>query len=66
RSSDLDKELLVDSLIPLYYGKTLSFVKKMAGMSIQQAEDAIEEDCMVFELAKPYLVKRWEKFSQAS
>jgi len=66
RSSDLDKELLVDSLIPLYYGKTLSFVKKTAGMSIQQAEDAIEEDCMVFELAKPYLVKRWEKFSQAS
>jgi hypothetical protein len=26
---------------------------------INQAEEAIEEDCAVFEMTKPYLVKRW-------
>jgi glycosyltransferase involved in cell wall biosynthesis len=55
----IDKDLVVDSLIPLYFGKTLSFVRKTARMSIQQAEEAIEEDCMAFEFAKPYLTERW-------
>jgi hypothetical protein len=26
---------------------------------INKAEEAIEEDCTVFEMTKPYLVKRW-------
>ena len=56
-----DRDSLMDSLIPLYFGKTLSFVKKTEKMTIQQAEAAIEEDCMVFESTKPYLVRKWEK-----
>ena len=54
-----DTDALMDSLIPLYFGKTLSFVKKTEKMTIQQAEAAIEEDCMVFESTKPYLVRKW-------
>ncbi len=54
-----DIDLLMDSLIPLYFGKTLSFVKKTEKMTIQQAEAAIEEDCMTFETTKPYLVRKW-------
>ncbi|MBU2550001.1 MAG: glycosyl transferase [Proteobacteria bacterium] len=50
---------LIDSLIPLYYGKTLSFVKKTERMSIQQAEEFIENEAMIFEETKPYLVERW-------
>ena len=50
---------LMESLIPLYYGRTFSFVKKTRRMSTQQAEEAIEEDCVTFEMTKPYLVKRW-------
>ena len=35
-------------------------------MSIKQAEEAIEDDCMTFEMTKPYLVQRWmEKKSSA-
>jgi hypothetical protein len=30
-------------------------------MSTRQAEDAIEEDCMTFEMTKPYLVQRWNQ-----
>jgi hypothetical protein len=54
-----DLDLLVDSLLPLYFGKTFAFVKKASRLSARQAEEAIEEDCMVFEMTKPYLVQRW-------
>jgi hypothetical protein len=54
-----DPDLMMDSLIPLYFGRTFSFVKKTKRMSTRQAEDAIEEDCMTFEMTKPYFVKKW-------
>jgi len=54
-----DSRLLIESLLPLYSGKTFAFVKKTSRLSARQAEDAIEEDCTVFEMTKPYLVQRW-------
>lgn len=56
-----DRDEMMESLIPLYYGRTLSFVKKTRSMNIKQAEEAIEEDCLTFEMTKPYLVKRWQQ-----
>jgi glycosyltransferase involved in cell wall biosynthesis len=55
-----DPDELMESLIPLYYGRTFSFVKKTRRMSTQQAEEAIEQDCLTFEMTKPYLVRRWQ------
>jgi len=52
------KRLLI-ALIPLYYGKTLSFVKNTEKMSIQESEEYIENEALVFEKAKPYLVENW-------
>ena len=60
RDAIVDRDLMMESLIPLYFGKTLSFVRKTASMSIAQAEGVIEDECMVFETTKPYLVKRWK------
>jgi len=60
RDAMKDHDLLVDSMIPLYFGKTLSFVKKTEKMTVQQAEEAIEDDCMIFERTKPYLIQRWK------
>lgn len=59
RDAVVERDLMMDSLIPLYFGRTLSFVKKTKRMAIKQAEEAIEEDCMTFEMAKPYLLRRW-------
>jgi len=59
RDGVCDPDLMMDSLIPLYFGRTFSFVKKTKRMSTRQAEDAIEEDCMTFEMTKPYFVKKW-------
>jgi len=54
-----NKEKLMESLIPLYFGRTCSFVIESEPMTIQQAEELIEDQCGVFETNKPYLIKRW-------
>jgi glycosyltransferase involved in cell wall biosynthesis len=50
---------LLDSLMPLYLGKVVAFVKRTERMSVQQAEEFVEETCAIFEEYKPYLVDRW-------
>jgi len=51
---------LLDSLIPIYLGKTLSYVKKTERMSIRDSEEFIEEECIQFEATKRLLVERWD------
>ncbi len=53
------REHLLEALLPLFYGKALSYVKRTERMSVQQAEDMVETECMVFEENKPYLISRW-------
>jgi len=60
RMEDAERLNILDSLLPLYLGKVLTFVKKTERMSIQQAEEYIENECMIFEESKPYLAKTWE------
>jgi glucosylglycerate synthase len=55
----MDNDQLLASLIPLYFGKTLSFVRKTERMSVQTSEEFIENECMVFEETKPYLLEHW-------
>jgi len=57
----VDPDEMMNSLIPLYFGRTLSFVKSSRKMSIKQAEEAIEKDCETFKMTKPYLLQRWKK-----
>jgi len=59
KEEGVERETLLQSLVPLYVGKTLSFVKKTEKMSIQQAEEYIENECMIFEEAKAYLLSKW-------
>lgn len=59
RKGDMKVDLLLDSLQPLYYGKVLSFVNKVETMSTQQAEECVEDECIIFEETKPYLIERW-------
>jgi hypothetical protein len=61
RDEVVDIDAMMESLIPLYFAKTLSFVKRTGRMSIKQAEEAIEDDCMTFETTKPYLLQRWKE-----
>ena len=50
---------LLDVLLTLYYAKTLWFVMETRAMTTEQVEVSIENQCLVFEQTKPYLLQRW-------
>jgi glycosyltransferase involved in cell wall biosynthesis len=54
-----NRDAIVDSLVPLYYARVYSYVQKTEEMSTQQAEEYIEEQCVVFEEARSFLDERW-------
>jgi len=56
-----DKKTLLDSLIPLYFGKAYAFVQRTKRMSMQEVEEYIEDQCFVFEETRPHLDERWKR-----
>jgi len=50
---------LFEALVPLYFGRALSFVIETEAMNNQQVEEIIEDQCLQFEKTKPYLLERW-------
>jgi len=59
--NEVPQEQLVNSFIPLYFGRTGSYVTATQGLQLRVVEDLIEEQCLVFEETKPYLVERWKE-----
>ena len=55
----LDRDHLLQSLIPLYLGRTASFVLEVRDADGVQVEERIEGLAREFEKEKPYLVERW-------
>jgi hypothetical protein len=60
RDRVVERNLILDSLFPLYCGKVFSFLQKTDRMSVRQVEELIEKECLVFEELRPYLNKRWK------
>ena len=46
---ELSLPLVLESMIPLYFGFIASFVSKTKDMTSQEAEDVIEDLCLEFE-----------------
>ena len=55
------RDELLNSLVPLYYGKVYSYALRVDDMTTKQAEEYIEEMCYIFEENKPYLIERWDR-----
>lgn len=55
----LDRDHLMQSLVPLYLGRTASFVLEVRESSALEVEERIEQLCGVFEAEKPYLLQHW-------
>lgn len=51
---------LIKSLVPLYLGKTASFIMEAEEMTQDGAEAEIEQLCLEFEENKEYLIKSWK------
>ncbi len=60
-SEALEPGKLMDSLTPLYFGRTGGFVRETEKMSTAEAEKVIEGVAELYEKEKPYLLDRWEK-----
>ncbi|UCH79946.1 MAG: hypothetical protein JSW20_09340 [Nitrospiraceae bacterium] len=52
---------IIDALVPIYYAKVASFVSKTINLDSPEAEEVINEQCIVFEKLKPYLLERWNE-----
>jgi glycosyltransferase involved in cell wall biosynthesis len=50
---------VVESLVPIYFGRIASFVKETLEMPTFEAEELIEGLARKYENAKPYLVRHW-------
>ncbi|HVL33849.1 MAG TPA: glycosyltransferase, partial [Actinomycetota bacterium] len=56
-----DVSLLLDSMIPLYFARTATFVHEARGDDQDAAEERIERYAKLFMERKPYLRARWDE-----
>jgi glycosyltransferase involved in cell wall biosynthesis len=55
---------LMKSMIPIYLGRTASFVIDNRDSSADEVETKIENLCQQFEAQKPYLLDNWDKLKR--
>ena len=58
-SSRINRDHLLKSLVPLYLGRTASFVLETRDADATQVEAILEGLCRAYEELKPYLIGRW-------
>ena len=56
----MDRDHLIKSMIPLYLGRTASFVLETQDSSAADVENKMELICLEYENLKPYLIDRWK------
>jgi len=61
RNAEIDRQKIIESLIPFYHSRILSFINKTKEKDIKATEEYFENIVRVFEDEKHYLVKRWDK-----
>ena len=60
------RDELLESLVPIYFGRTASFVIETKEMPTYEAEEVIERLCDEFEKLKPYLLRTWNAVQKGS
>ncbi|MDQ3990983.1 MAG: glycosyl transferase family 2, partial [Actinomycetota bacterium] len=58
-SRETDAGSLLDSLIPLYFARTATFIQEVRDASHEEAEQAVEANVDLAVQLKPYLKERW-------
>jgi glycosyltransferase involved in cell wall biosynthesis len=57
----MTNEHLMKSMIPLYLGRTASFVIENEESTADEVEQKIESLCQAFESTKPFIIESWQK-----
>jgi len=59
---DLDKDDVIDSMTPLYYGRTAGLVVQSGDMDSDSFErEVVQTQAQTFERLKPTLIERWQE-----
>ena len=61
RNAEIDRQKIIEALIPFYHSRILSFVNKTKEKDIKDTEEYFENIVRVFEDEKHYLIKRWDE-----
>ena len=61
RNNEIPREQIIESMIPFYHSRILSFVNKTSHKDIKECEEYFESINRVFEDEKYYLIKRWDE-----
>jgi hypothetical protein len=56
----IHRDHLLQALVPLYLGRTSSFVAENLGTDSMEFEQRLEGLCLEYERLKPYLIERWK------
>ncbi|HVO63326.1 MAG TPA: hypothetical protein VMT53_20535 [Terriglobales bacterium] len=57
--SVINRDHIIQALVPLYRGRTLSFIAENEHSSAERIENNVESQCVEFERLKPYLLQVW-------
>jgi len=57
--SAIHRDHLLKALIPLYLGRTSSFVAENLETDSREFEQRLDALCLEYERLKPYLMERW-------
>jgi hypothetical protein len=66
RFGGLPAERLVAALVPIYFGRVGSLIVEARRLDGPGSEERVERQAREFELAKPYLVERWQAAQAAA
>jgi len=55
-----NRQVLLSMMVPLYFARVASFVNASEGLSSREAEALVEEQALVFEQHKSYLLSVWD------
>ena len=61
RNNEISRDSIIESMIPFYHSRILSFVNKTGDKGIKDCEEYFESIVRVFEAEKGYLIKRWDE-----
>lgn len=60
-NGEIDRMHMIESMIPFYHSRILSYVNKTEDFNIKEAEEYLENVNRVFEREKYYLIARWNQ-----
>jgi hypothetical protein len=61
RDEVVPRQTLMDSLVPFYYSRMLSYINKTREIGTRECEEYLDAIYRVYESEKPYLVRRWDE-----